>query len=126
MYKFAMTVIAGAGLLVLPALSGEARAELEVKRSTVEGFRVGAKVSESTQLAVPKNGEVEFFQLPAGPSYTVKGPYTGTLTNYTDPCPWWKAAVGSCHQKGPDTGATRGVEVPGATRGFKRPEPQPQ
>ena len=122
MRKFLMTIIVGASIAALPVLTGVARAELEVKRSTVDSFRVGAKVSETTKLTVPANGEIEFFKLPAGPTYTIKGPYTGTLADYTNPCPWWKSAVGSCKPSELDTGGTRGVEVPGATRGFKRPE----
>jgi hypothetical protein len=122
MHKLLMTIIAGACLAALPVLTGAARAELEVKRSTVDGLRVGAKVSETAKLAVPANKEIEFFKLPSGPTYTIKGPYDGTLADYTNPCPWWKAAVGSCKPSELDTGGTRGVEVPGATRGFKRPE----
>ena len=127
MKTFAMTMIAGA-VLSATMLAGTAwGAELEVKRSTVPAMQVGAKIAETAQLSVPSGSEVEFFKLPAGPSYTVKGPYTGTLAEYTNPCPWWKAAVGSCKPQELDTGGTRGVEVPGATRGFKRPaQPQDQ
>jgi len=121
MHKFLMTIIAGGCLAALPVLASAAEAELEVKRSTVDTFRVGAKVSETSKLTVPANGEVEFFK-PGGATYTIKGPYTGTLADYTNPCPWWKSVTGGCKPSELDSGGTRGVEVPGATRGLKRPE----
>ena len=83
-------------------------------------MKVGARVSETAPLSVPGGSEVEFFKLPAGPTYTVKGPYDGTLADYTNPCPWWKSAVGSCKPAETEAGGTRGAEVPGATRGLKR------
>jgi hypothetical protein len=127
MYKFAMTLLAGALIAASPLISGTARAELEVKRSSAPGVKVGEKVGEEKSLSVPSGTEVELFKLPAGPTYTVKGPYEGTLADYTNPCPWWKAAIGSCKKNELDSGgvpgATRGAgEVPGAVRGFKKPE----
>jgi hypothetical protein len=128
MRNVAMILLAGALLVGGPLAIGEARAELEVKRSTAPGMKTGYKVADEKQLSVPNGTEVEFFKLPAGPSYTVKGPYQGTLADYTNPCPWWKAATGSCKKDDQlDTGGTRGVtgsEVPGATRGIRKPQPQ--
>jgi hypothetical protein len=120
MHKIAAAMVAGLILAAAPFWAGTARAEVEVKRSSVPAMKVGARVSETAPLSVPGGAEVEFFKLPAGPTYTVKGPYDGTLADYTNPCPWWKAAVGSCKPTETEAGGTRGVEVPGATRGLKR------
>ncbi len=121
MQKVAIVLIAGA-MLAGGALATSARAELEVKRSSVPSVKVGAKVGDESRLSVPSGTEIELFKLPAGPTYTVKGPYEGTLAGYTNPCPWWKAAVGSCRKEELDTGGTRGAaEVPGAVRGLRKP-----
>ena len=124
MKTIAIAMMAGALLAGSPVLVGSAHADVEVKKSSSPSFKVGARYGETSQLSVPAGGEVEFFKLPTGPTYTVTGPYTGTLADYTNPCPWWKSAVGSCKEAAPATGGTRGVEVPGAVRGFKRPDPQ--
>lgn len=123
MMKFAMAAVAGAMIAASPVATGGALAQqLEVKRSTADSLKVGDKVAETAPLSIPKDKEVEFFKLPAGPTYTVKGPYEGTLADYTNPCPWWKAAVGTCKKNELDTGGTRGAgEVPGAVRGFRKP-----
>jgi hypothetical protein len=126
MRKIAIAVMTGALLASTPLLTGTARAEVEVKKSSTPSFKVGARYGETSQLSVPGGSEVEFFKLPTGPTYTVTGPYTGTLADYTNPCPWWKSAVGSCKEAPPTTGGTRGVEVPGAVRGFKRPDQPPK
>lgn len=127
MNRFVMTLAFGAFFAAAPLIVGEARAELEVKRSSAPGMKVGQKVEDEARLAIPQGKEVEFFKLPSGPTYTVKGPYEGTLAEYTSPCPWWKAAVGNCKKDELDTGGTRGAaEVPGAVRGFKKqPQQQP-
>jgi hypothetical protein len=125
MQKFAIVLLAGALLAGSPAMTGAAQAQLEVKRSTVPGLKTGARLGEESPLSVPTGTEIELFKLPAGPTYTVKGPYEGTLAGYTNPCPWWQAAVGSCKKEELDTGGTRGAaEVPGAVRGFRKPPAQ--
>jgi hypothetical protein len=122
MNKLAMALALGALVAAAPLAVGGAMAQqLEVKRSSVPAMKVGEKVAEASRFSVPSGTEVEFFKLPAGPTYTVKGPYEGTLAEYTNPCPWWKAAVGSCKKDELDTGGTRGAEVPGATRGIRKP-----
>jgi hypothetical protein len=128
MHKFAMTALAGALLAASPLASSDASAQqLEVKRSTAPTMKAGQKVTEAAKFSVPSGTEVEFFKLPAGPTYTIKGPYEGTLAEYANPCPWWKAATGACKKEELDTGGTRGAaEVPGATRGIRKPAQQPQ
>lgn len=129
MQKFAMTFLAGALLAASPmAMSAASAQQLEVKRSSAPSMKVGQKVGEAAKLSVPSGTEVEFFKLPAGPTYTIKGPYEGTLAEYANPCPWWKAATGACKKEELDTGGTRGAaEVPGATRGIRKPaQPAPQ
>ncbi len=120
MRKNAIAMLAGLMLAAAPLWAVAARAEVEVKRSSAPAVKVGARYGETAPLSVPGGSEVEFFKLPAGPTYTIKGPYEGTLADYTNPCPWWKAAVGSCKPVESEAGGTRGVEVPGATRGLKR------
>jgi hypothetical protein len=122
MQKMAIVLIAGVLMAGSPLMVSPAHADLEVKRSSVPGVKVGAKMGEESQLKVPSGAELELFKLPAGPTYTVKGPYEGTLAGYTNPCPWWKAATGACRKEELDTGGTRGAaEVPGAVRGLRKP-----
>ena len=60
MHRFAIALLTGALLAGSLLATGEARAELEVKRSSVPGMKVGDKVADEKRLSVPAGAEVEF------------------------------------------------------------------
>lgn len=107
MNGFMATLALGALLAATPLIMSEARAELEVKRSSAPGLKAGETVGDGISLNVPAGKEVEFFKLPAGPTYTVKGPYRGTLAKYRNPCSLWKGVAGKCRKDTLETGATK-------------------
>jgi hypothetical protein len=98
-------------LLVIGASA--ANAGLEVTRSTAPRIKVGTKLNDGAVFDVPEGQEIELLKTPQNSTHQIAGPYKGTLSGYTPPCPWWKAVVGSCKEP-TDTreGGTRGIRAP--------------
>jgi hypothetical protein len=88
-------------------------AGLEVTRSTSPRIKVGAKFSDNAVFDVPAGGAIELLKTPQNSTHQIEGPYKGTLSGYTPPCPWWKAVMGSCKEPGSmREGGTRGLRAP--------------
>jgi len=109
--RASFTRLLTAALFVIGASA--ANASLEVTRSTAPGIKVGTKLNDNAVLDVPDGREIEVLKTPQNSTHQIAGPYKGTLSGYTPPCPWWKAVVGSCKER-TDTreGGTRGIRAP--------------
>jgi|EndMetStandDraft_9_1072997.scaffolds.fasta_scaffold28952_2 hypothetical protein len=105
-----LTILMAAGLFF--GVLGAAHAGLEVTRSTTARIKVGATFNDNAILDVPAGGVIELLKKPQNSTHHIAGPYKGTLADYTPPCSWWKAVVGSCKEPaGMREGATRGMRA---------------
>jgi hypothetical protein len=108
-----------AGLIAISAglaQIGPASASLEVTRSTAPRIKVGTRLNDNAIFDVPEGREIELLKTPQNSTHSISGPYRGTLSGYTPPCPWWKAVIGSCKEGGDIR--------EGGTRGMRAPDPQ--
>jgi hypothetical protein len=105
------TVLMAAALVLIGA--GMANASLEVTRSTTPRIKVGAKFNDNAVFDVPDGREIQLLKTPQNSTHEIAGPYKGTLSGYTPPCPWWKAVIGNCKEPGETReGGTRGMRAP--------------
>ncbi|MBS0251172.1 MAG: hypothetical protein JSR78_08920 [Proteobacteria bacterium] len=74
---------------------------------------MGSTLPDNAELDVGKGEAVQV--LMSGKTYSIAGPYKGTVANY-QPCTGWRAVFGKCEQQSNDT---EGGYTPGATRSFR-------
>jgi hypothetical protein len=103
-------------------LTGAARAELHVITSTAPNLRSGTVLPDNARLRIPDGATVHILRKPQQRTYTLDGPFTGTLLEYLrrPKCGWLNRLIGNCPTiHDPAIGGT-----PGAVRG-RPPESKP-
>ena len=109
--RILLATLLAAGMLLVG--TGLANASLEVTRSTAPRIKLGAKFNDGAIFDVPAGQKIELLKTPQNSTHQIDGPYNGTLSNYTPPCPWWQAVIGSCKTPGNTReGGTRGLRAP--------------
>ena len=105
--KFAATGLA----LTLLLFAQPALADMDVVESSVPGIKEGTTLKDDARLKIPERAIVRVLvKTPTGnTTMTLRGPYEGTVGNYTDDTTWWDRLFGNGTDKDPPMATTRDI-----------------
>jgi hypothetical protein len=113
-----------AAFLICVASAGPASALLTVQNSDVANIQIDAEFPDDHTFEVPEGGTINLIRTPGkntgGDTYTIKGPYSGTLDSYIERECWRPDVKCSDDTTG---GGTRGMDpITGGVKGIKPPK----
>ena len=102
--------------VLLTLASHDVQAEMTVLSSTSNSVEAGASVDEATSFAIEDGAEVQILRVEQGTTHVIKGPFSGTLSEYeakAADCGILDFFSGDCgDQGGNPTGGMRDVAPP--------------
>ena len=75
-----------------------ALAELLITSSTAPDIKNGTVLPDGVEFNIPAGATVSILRKPQQRTYTLEGPFTGTLLDYLKrpKCGWWRRLFGNC------------------------------
>ena len=100
--------------LFLASYSHVSFADIVIQSSSDENIKAGTKLPDGSKLRIPDNVTVNLLKTPENETYTLVGPFVGTLEDYKNKkkCKWYKRVLGNC-----STGGIKSSDPVGGTRG---------
>lgn len=91
--------------------AGAALAELLITSSTAPDLKNGTVLPDSVEFNIPAGATVSILRKPQQRTYTLEGPFTGTLLEYLKrpKCGWWRRLFGNCAETPRRSGPVGGV-----------------
>ncbi len=113
MFGFRVKFFILASFMFAFGISHSAYADLVVTASSHSDIKIGTKLPDNTRLRIPEDITIDILKTPENETYTLKGPFVGTLEDYKQQkkCKWYQRILGNCDNNSNDstTGTVGGV-----------------